>query len=288
MTATNGNLVLQVRQALDQALAEGRPAPGRPTLVRLTGATDHAVRKALAELAPEDTSPDTSAIQPQPASEITGNADGRLVAWAGFVFGSIMSIAANVLSTWLPAQHQPAGWSPGLAPQIGATVWSIGLLLSIEVLARWLAMGDRSVWRHRRRRPGVRDHLLRPPARCADRLALRSAGGGCRPRGARRPHGDLRIRPADDQPSQTSCRSHVDGFTRDLRPSRATSGAQCSTPLAGSPGDPTPTHPDHVPPADSGVTNRPGQPTPVGLGRYQLPSRTDSLPAPAGHRRPSD
>ncbi len=136
MTATNGDLVLQVRQALDAALAEGRPAPGRPTLVRLTGASDHAVRKALAELAPDDTSSGDTAVQPQSAPEITDDADGRLVAWAGFVFGSIMSIAANVLSTWLPAPHQPAGWSPGVAPQIGAAVWPIGLLLSIEVLSR--------------------------------------------------------------------------------------------------------------------------------------------------------
>jgi hypothetical protein len=104
--------------------------------VRLTGATDHAVRKALAELAPDDTTPGATANQPQPTPDITGNADGRLVAWAGFVFGSIMSIAANVLSTWLPAPHQPVGWSPGLAPQIGAAVWPIGLLLSIEVLSR--------------------------------------------------------------------------------------------------------------------------------------------------------
>ncbi|WP_175482760.1 DUF2637 domain-containing protein [Actinokineospora iranica] len=47
-----------------------------------------------------------------------------------------MSIAANVLHTWLPATSQPADWSPGLAPQIGAAVWPIGLLLSVEVLSR--------------------------------------------------------------------------------------------------------------------------------------------------------
>ncbi|XVV04059.1 DUF2637 domain-containing protein [Actinosynnema sp. CA-248983] len=37
---------------------------------------------------------------------------------------------------WLPAEHHPADWSPGLAPQIGAAVWPIGLLLSVEVLSR--------------------------------------------------------------------------------------------------------------------------------------------------------
>lgn len=60
----------------------------------------------------------------------------RLVAWVGFGFGSIMSIAANVLHTWLPADKMPPGWSPALAPQIGAAVWPIGLLISVEVLSR--------------------------------------------------------------------------------------------------------------------------------------------------------
>jgi hypothetical protein len=47
-----------------------------------------------------------------------------------------MSIAANVLHAWLPATHQPPGWTPGLAPQIGAAVWPIGLMLAVEALSR--------------------------------------------------------------------------------------------------------------------------------------------------------
>ena len=58
------------------------------------------------------------------------------MAWLGFVFGSVMSVAANVLHAWLPADEQPAGWSPGIAPQVGSAVWPIGLLLSVEVLSR--------------------------------------------------------------------------------------------------------------------------------------------------------
>lgn len=76
MTAANSELVLQFLPAVNEALADGRLA-GHPALVRLTGATDHAVRKT--------------------------------------------------------PQHQPAGWSPGLTPQIGAAGWAIALLLSIEV-----------------------------------------------------------------------------------------------------------------------------------------------------------
>lgn len=142
MTATNGELVTQVRQALDTARQTGQPLPGRPTLIRLTGATDHAVRKVLAELAAEshqagepgdqcdDAGDDQISNRPAPVP-----AGGRLVAWAGFVFGSVMSIAANVLHAWLPAADEPPGWSPGVAPQVGAAVWPVGLMLAVEALS---------------------------------------------------------------------------------------------------------------------------------------------------------
>jgi hypothetical protein len=53
MSAPSTDVLNQVREALDEARQAGRPAPGRPTLVRLTGATDHAVRMALAAVAEE-------------------------------------------------------------------------------------------------------------------------------------------------------------------------------------------------------------------------------------------
>jgi hypothetical protein len=71
----------------------------------------------------------TAAFVPPPAG-------ARFVAWLGFVFGSVMSVAANVLHTWLPADERPAGWAPGIAPQVGSAVWPVGLLLSVEVLSR--------------------------------------------------------------------------------------------------------------------------------------------------------
>jgi hypothetical protein len=58
------------------------------------------------------------------------------VAWTGFLFGSITSIAANVLHAWLPAAHQISGWTPGLAPQLGAAVWPIGLMIAVEAVTR--------------------------------------------------------------------------------------------------------------------------------------------------------
>lgn len=137
--ATNGQLVAQVRDALQAARRSGQPAPGRPTLVRLTGATNHAVRKALAELANETTNAGEAGETPPPAIRMTTDIrppGGRTVAWAGFIFGSVMSVAANVLHTRLPAADHEHGWSPGMAAQIGAAVWPIGLLLSVEVLSR--------------------------------------------------------------------------------------------------------------------------------------------------------
>jgi hypothetical protein len=139
-TSNNGQLVDQVREALEEARQAGQPTPGRPTLVRLTGATDHAVRKVLAELATENASAgdpgDATSPTHQPAATNHPAAGGRMVAWAGFVFGSVMSVAANVLHTWLPSADESPGWSPAVAAQIGAAVWPIGLLLSVEVLSR--------------------------------------------------------------------------------------------------------------------------------------------------------
>lgn len=72
----------------------------------------------------------------QPAAAAAPAAGARFVAWLGFLFGAVMSVAANVLHTWLPAVHEPPGWAPGIAPQIGSAVWPVGLLLSVEVLSR--------------------------------------------------------------------------------------------------------------------------------------------------------
>lgn len=64
------------------------------------------------------------------------NRGGKLVAWAGFVFGSVLSIVMNWLHTWLPAATEPPGWSPGVWPQIGSAVWPVTLLLAVEALSR--------------------------------------------------------------------------------------------------------------------------------------------------------
>lgn len=82
--------------------------------------------------------PDTPAPAPAaaPVPAPTATHAGRLVAWVGFVFGSVTSVAANVLAARIPPMHAPAGWTPSLTAEVGAAVWPLALLLSVEVLSR--------------------------------------------------------------------------------------------------------------------------------------------------------
>lgn len=142
MTAVNGQLVDEIREALDTARRAGQPVLGRPTFVRIAGATDHAVRKALAN---ESTNSSGRGEQPAPAGEpatAMWAGGGRAITRTGSVFGAVAFVAANVLRTR----------SPALAAQIGTAMWPIGLLLSTEVLShvRW-PQGWHSTFRHRSR-----------------------------------------------------------------------------------------------------------------------------------------
>jgi hypothetical protein len=60
----------------------------------------------------------------------------RFVATFGFTFGSLVSIAANVLAERIPPTPIPRDWTPALDAQLGAPVWPIALLLSVEALTR--------------------------------------------------------------------------------------------------------------------------------------------------------
>lgn len=59
----------------------------------------------------------------------------RLVAWAGFAIGSLVSVAGNWLAAWLATPENPNP-APTAATQAGAAVWPIALLIAIEVLSR--------------------------------------------------------------------------------------------------------------------------------------------------------
>ncbi|MEV6769944.1 hypothetical protein AB0N05_15085 [Nocardia sp. NPDC051030] len=89
--------------------------------------------------APDTGDTDTSHLRRTTRQTTRRTADdigGRLVARLGFGCGAILSVLANWLYTWLPADTKPAGWNPGTAPQIGSAVWPILLMLSVEVLLR--------------------------------------------------------------------------------------------------------------------------------------------------------
>lgn len=60
----------------------------------------------------------------------------RLVAWLSFVFGTIVSVAFNVLAAFLPPPDAGGDWRPSVWAVVFSTVWPLGLLLSVELLAR--------------------------------------------------------------------------------------------------------------------------------------------------------
>lgn len=88
-----------------------------------------------------------TAIPPALAPAKTTPGGGKVVAWIGFTFGSVVSVAANVLAAWIAPEHAPTGWHPSIAAQVGAAVWPLGLLLAVEVVSRvprpstWTGMG---------------------------------------------------------------------------------------------------------------------------------------------------
>jgi hypothetical protein len=72
----------------------------------------------------------------------------RLVAWVGFVFGSLVSIGGNILAVWVPPKGAGPDWSPTLASQFGAGVWPVALLIAVEVLSRtaWPLLTHAAWW----------------------------------------------------------------------------------------------------------------------------------------------
>lgn len=65
-------------------------------------------------------------------------APGRAWALSGFLLGAIVSIGFNLQAAWLPADQPDTAsdWAPSVPSQIGAVVWPVALMVSVEVLSR--------------------------------------------------------------------------------------------------------------------------------------------------------
>jgi hypothetical protein len=119
-----------------ERIAEVRSTLPTPGQRHSTGSGDSGGTDAAAAAAAAGQPHGTGRVGAPAAAAVAVPAGARFVAWLGFVFGSVRSVAANVLHAWLPADERPAGWSPRIAPQVGSAVSPIGLLLSVEVLSR--------------------------------------------------------------------------------------------------------------------------------------------------------
>jgi hypothetical protein len=58
------------------------------------------------------------------------------VAWVCFLFGTVVSVAFNVMDSFIPPVGAPAGWTPGLWVIVFAATWPLALIGSVELLAR--------------------------------------------------------------------------------------------------------------------------------------------------------
>lgn len=128
-SAGDGN----VRPALDSAVAAGSGGVAAGAFVMPPAAgSAGAASRAEVQATPVVERPAAGDSVQRPES----GRGAKAVSWAGFVFGTFMSVAANVLHTWLPAAGNGPEWTPSVAAQVGAGVWPLGLLLSVEILSR--------------------------------------------------------------------------------------------------------------------------------------------------------
>jgi len=85
-TPAGGDLEEGVRQLLDEARRNGDPEPGRPTLAKLLGATEHQVRQVLARVRQEVDEAPTAQLSVVPAEPLV-EAAGDALAEAGDTAG---------------------------------------------------------------------------------------------------------------------------------------------------------------------------------------------------------
>jgi len=176
LTPAGEDLEDLIRQAIEEARQNGDPEPGRPTLAKRFGVREHQVRQALANVRQAADEAPTATLTALPTSwrgeaaeppmgtglapagsqpgaapgqagasggnqQLTGVARPRftlakLYTLSGFIFGSATSVAFNVLAARIPPDDAPKGWVPDPIAELGAAVWPLILLLSVEVISR--------------------------------------------------------------------------------------------------------------------------------------------------------
>jgi hypothetical protein len=155
LTRVGNDRAIRLLARLDEQHDWARPAPAKRGTARRAGraARPRPAPPTSSEAASDTgTGPDTPggtgvpqpvpaapAIAPVPQVSAPGTESGhggRLVSWSGFVFGSVTSVAFNVLAARIPPVHAPAHWTPSIVAEVFAAVWPLALLLSVEVLSR--------------------------------------------------------------------------------------------------------------------------------------------------------
>lgn len=62
-------------------------------------------------------------------------ANGRGWGYAGALLGGLVSIAANVAHSYVPAAGASGAWRPTLGDVVGSVFWPVALFVAIEILA---------------------------------------------------------------------------------------------------------------------------------------------------------
>ncbi len=61
----------------------------------------------------------------------------RRWAYIGALVGAGVSIAANILHSYVPPEGMPPDWTPATGAVVGAVFWPVALLIVVELFARW-------------------------------------------------------------------------------------------------------------------------------------------------------
>jgi hypothetical protein len=150
-------LVEQVRQAIEDAESQGRPRPGRPALAKITGASEHQIRRILADLdamaATEDTDVANQATIP---FQIPGGFEWPATrplppAWQATDLSGAhgRQITSTPVNAGEPQQRQPRPWPLIL----------IGLAAAVAVWGGWVELGHLTGFGLVQPLPGLVDSL---------------------------------------------------------------------------------------------------------------------------------